>query len=99
MAIVLVVFGALLFTRIMAKSSWDFSLFDTDDYKTETIEIKEGFEQISIQSSVADITFVPAADGKCLVEFYDPSHTRTARPSRIRCSGSKPRIPGNGLNP
>ena len=74
-AIVLVVFGALLFTRIMAKSSWDFSLFDTDEYKTETIEIKEGFDGISIQSSVADITFVPAADGKCLVEFYDPSHT------------------------
>ena len=69
-AAVLVLIGTLIFVGAMAKNHWDFTSFGSVDYETQTYEIHEGFENISIASDTADLQFLPSEDGQCRVTVY-----------------------------
>ena len=50
--------GASLFTAMLAKNNWDFGRMSTLEYKTNTYTSLEQFQNISIETETADITFV-----------------------------------------
>ena len=74
----LVVLGMLGFVCVMAMNHWDFAQLGRR-YESDTIEVKEAFENIAIHTDTEDLLLMPAADGKCRVEFYDEgTKTHTA---------------------
>jgi len=59
-------------------ADFNFDKFDTSNYETNTIEINEVFQSISINSDTSDIVFVKSDDGNCrvvCVEREKESHT------------------------
>ena len=67
-AIVLVLAGGILFASAMVAIGWDFARFNTAEYETNTHEIREKFENISIETDTADVLFALSEDGKTIVE-------------------------------
>lgn len=59
----LVVLGAITFCVIMITVGWDFRKLDTDKYQTNTHEITEAFDSISVDADTADVVFLPS-DGE-----------------------------------
>ena len=70
-AAALVLAGCILFAGIMTRLGWDFARLETANYETNTYEITQVFDSISVNSDTADITFVFSEDGKCRVECYE----------------------------
>ena len=70
-ASVLILVGLSLGITVMSIYDWDFSKLSTMEYATNTYEIHEKFENISVETDDADILFVPASDGICRVECFD----------------------------
>ncbi len=70
-AAILVVLGGVLFTGVMFVAQWDFSKIGTVKYETNTYEISEDFNNISIDTDTADITFALSDDGKCRVVCFE----------------------------
>ena len=70
-AAVLVLAGCILFAGVMAVLGWDFGGLSTVDYESNTHEVKEFFDGISIRTDTADIVFAPSGDGKCTVVCYE----------------------------
>lgn len=68
---ILVLAGCIIFAGIMTRRHWNFTMFDTVELKTETVEINEDFQSISIQSDTEDISFQPSGNGKCSVIFRE----------------------------
>ena len=62
-AVSLVVSGLLLFAGLMTALGWDFSRLSTVRYESVTHDIEQPFYSISIDTKMADITFLPAEDG------------------------------------
>jgi DUF4097 and DUF4098 domain-containing protein YvlB len=56
----------IIFIGVMTLLKWDFKKI-TGEYATNEHAISESFGDISVVSTVADITFVPAEDGECRV--------------------------------
>ena len=69
-AAALVLLGVLGFVGVMAANHWEFSALGGEDFVTETYEIGEAFDGLSICSDTADIRFERSVDGSCRVEFY-----------------------------
>lgn len=63
--------GAVLFVFAMAKNDWSFRKLGAKDFDTNTYEIEETFENISIKASTADIDFQYSNDGTCKVVCYE----------------------------
>ncbi len=77
-ASVLVLVGCGIFTVTMTACNWDFNKLSTQKNVTNTYEISEQFNNISIDTDTADICFVPSDDGKCKVvcqEFEKEKHS------------------------
>lgn len=72
---VLVLLGGMIFSSAMAVNHWDFSKLSTVRYKTETFEIKEDLESITVETETPDIAFALSEDGKCRVNCYTPEGT------------------------
>jgi hypothetical protein len=72
----LVVAGLVVFTVVMWQHQWDFTKLSTRRYETNTYEIDQPFADIAVDTNTADVTFLVAKDGKCLVECYEK---RTAK--------------------
>ena len=70
-AALLVLAGSFIFVAVMNVLDWDFSKLATNQYETNLHTITEAFQDISIRSSTASITFVPSPDRKCTVECYE----------------------------
>ena len=70
-AAVLVVAGIIIFGGAMTMIKWDFLRLSTVKYETNSYDISEAFEDISIKGDVADITFLPSEDGKTSVECIE----------------------------
>ena len=66
-AAVLVVAGLGLMTGTVKACNWDFARLNTASYETNTHEIKENFDSISLYTDTADIFFVPSRNGSCSV--------------------------------
>ncbi len=63
----LVLLGVILFIGVIATLNWDFLKLSTIKYKTNTHEITEPFDHLSLTTDTADIVFALAEDGKCSV--------------------------------
>lgn len=74
----LVLAGGLIFGGVMTMLGWDFSKLSTNKLITNTHAITEDFQNISVTTKTADVTFVPTEDGKISVvceEFESEKHT------------------------
>lgn len=70
-AAALVLFGGIVFVGVMTALRWNYQSLSTYNYVTNTYEVGEAFDSISIDTTTAEIEFVRSADGKCKVECYD----------------------------
>jgi hypothetical protein len=67
----LVLLGCILFVGVMTTLGWDFTKLATVKYETNTYEISEEIENISINADTADIVFALSDDGKCTVVCHE----------------------------
>lgn len=72
----LVLIGCILFAGIMTTLKWDFKGLATVKYETNTYEISEAFDGISMNTDTADIAFVLSVDGKCRVECHEEANAK-----------------------
>ncbi len=72
----LVLIGCILFTGVMTMLRWNFTALSTAEYETNTYEIREAFDSISINSDTADIVFAFSDDGKCRVECCEEENAK-----------------------
>lgn len=66
-AVLLVVIGLIALAAVMASCGWDLTKLETENFITNTYEITEGFDGISIDTQTADIAFAVSDDGVCRV--------------------------------
>lgn len=71
LAAALILGGLLLFGVAMTMNHWDFSLLGSAKFETAAYDIDKTFQDISIRGGEEDVVFLPSADGKCRVEFYE----------------------------
>lgn len=72
----LVLIGCILFVCIMSTLGWDFAKLSTVKYETNTYEISEAFDGISVRTDTADIVFKPSDDGKCRVQCHEEENSK-----------------------
>lgn len=70
-ATILVVAGIVLFSVAMWRANFDFDKLGTGNYITNTYEISEDFNCLSLGADTASIVFALSEDGKCKVECYE----------------------------
>ncbi|MBR6675814.1 MAG: DUF4097 family beta strand repeat protein [Clostridia bacterium] len=66
----LTLFGAIIFTGVLAMLNFDFSKLSTNKYETNRYEITEDITSISIDTDTADVIFV-TSDNTFSVECYE----------------------------
>ena len=66
-AIVLIIVGAMIFGGVMNMLNWDFSKLSTAKFETNAYEISDGYKDILIDTSEANIELVPSEGTKTLV--------------------------------
>lgn len=66
-----ILLGSVVFTVSACSIGWDFSKFSTVTHATNTHEIKESFENISIDLTTTDVQLLPADNGVCKVVCYE----------------------------
>ena len=52
--------------------SVDLRNIGTVEYVTNTTEVKDGFQHISIKADIEDVELIPSDDGVCRVDCYEP---------------------------
>ena len=67
----LVLLGIIILGGAMAVSKLDLFSFTTRKYETNTYEISEAFNSVSINTDTADIVFVASDDEKCKIVCYE----------------------------
>ncbi len=72
----LVLVGCILFAGVMTTLKWDFMELATVKYETNTYEISEAFDGVSINTATADIAFMLSDDGNCRVECHEGSNAK-----------------------
>ncbi len=72
----LVLIGGILFVGVMTTLEWDFTRLATVTYEINTYEIKESFDDISINTDTADIAFVLSDNGGCRVECHEEANIK-----------------------
>lgn len=79
-AVVLILTGGAVFTGAMIGMHWDFSKLSTAQMEINEYTFSDKFNNISINTDTADITFIPIEDGKTKVvckEFQNARHLVT----------------------
>lgn len=72
----LTVLGLILFAAGMTGNHWDFTRLSTAKYETNTYQVREEFNRISMTTETADIVYIPSEDGKCKVVCYEPENAK-----------------------
>lgn len=72
----LTVAGLIIFAGAISAADWSFDMLNTNKYETNTHEITDGFENISIETDTADITFLASDDGKCKVVCFEETNLK-----------------------
>ncbi len=67
-AAVLVVTGLVIFAGVMTVYDYDFTKLSTVTYETNTYEIGEAFDKISVDVDTTDIKFAPSDDKMCRIQ-------------------------------
>ena len=75
-AVSLVLIGCVLFAGVMTTLNWDFMGLAIVKYETNTYEIKDALDGISMNTDTADITFVLSDDGNCRVECLEAANAK-----------------------
>lgn len=75
-AVTLVLLGGILFAGVMSTLGWDFTKLSTEKFETNTYEISEAFDAISMDTDTADIVFAASDDGICKVVCYEQEYAR-----------------------
>ena len=70
-AAVLILIGLIITLVAMVIQDFKMGNFSTTKFETNIHDITDEFTNISIDTSTADITFLPSSDGKCRVECYE----------------------------
>lgn len=63
--------GCIIFGGTMTMLKWDFSKLNTEIYETNIREITENFNNISINTDTANITFKLSENEKCKIECFE----------------------------
>lgn len=72
----LLVVGLMMFASVMFAFGWNFRNLSTVKYETNSYEINDGFNNISINTDTADILFVSSDDGICRAVFYEQENEK-----------------------
>ncbi len=75
-AISLILVGTILFGGAMAMFGWDFSKLSTVKYEESKYEIKDDYNDISINTSAADVELVVSKDPGTTVVCYEESNLK-----------------------
>ncbi len=75
-AVSFILIGGIIFVGAMSMLKWNFKGVSTTKYETNTYDIVEEFENISINTDTADVLFVLSASGKCKVECVEEASTK-----------------------
>ena len=75
-ATVLLLLGLSIMTWALVLVDWDFTALDTEPVDTNTHEIGEKIQSISLETGTADIVFVPSEDGACRVVCHERENLR-----------------------
>ena len=67
----LIITGCLIFLGIMNMLKWDFSKLSTSKYQDKEYTITEEFSSISVNTTTADISFIPSNDEKTTVICHE----------------------------
>ena len=67
----LILAGCIMFVGAMSATDWKWSGFSTDKYASNEHKISEAFENISINTSTADIKLIPCAESESRVVCYE----------------------------
>ena len=81
-AAVLILIGTIIFAGVMTVFKWDFTKLSTVKYVDNKYGITEKFNDISIDTDVADIEFIPSEDSKISVVLHEQEkfkHTVTVQ--------------------
>ena len=70
-ATTLVLIGCMLFGGVMTMLKWDFTKLSTETYKTNSHEIHEAYQNISITTDTADVVIVPSKTQATSVTCYE----------------------------
>ena len=68
--------GAILFGGAMSMLGWNFKKLSTVKYETNSFEITESFQNITVIGDTANVAFLPSEDGKVSVTCYTQKNTR-----------------------
>ena len=67
----LVLIGSVIFGGVMTMLKWNFGKLSTVEYETNTYAVEDDFRNISVDSDVSDIEFLPSEDGKAKIVCYE----------------------------
>lgn len=70
-ATVLIITGGIIFVGVMSMFKWNFSDLSTAKYETNSYDIGETFDNISVNTDIANVEFLLSDGGKCRVECYE----------------------------
>ena len=63
----LILIGTITFITIMSLIGWDFKMLSNHKYQTNIHTVTEEFNSVSIDTTTADITFIPTQNENCSV--------------------------------
>ncbi len=72
----LILVGSIIFAGGMTAMKWDFTKLSTNKYETNSYELTEDFNSISISTSTADIEILPAESTKSSVVCYEQTNVK-----------------------
>ncbi len=75
-AVSFVLLGGILFAGVMSTLGWDFTKLSTEKFETNTYEISEMFDAISMDTDTADIVFAASDDGICKVVCFEQENAK-----------------------
>ena len=75
-SLILIAVGVAAFVGAMAVLSWDFGSIGGSGYETNTYEIDDDFDSLSISLAADDISIRPAKDEKCSIECYERKNAK-----------------------
>ncbi len=75
-ALILNFIGLAVFGAAFAASGFDFKELSWQKFETNTYNIDENFEKISIKTIVSDIIFIPSDSEECKMVFYENKKVR-----------------------
>lgn len=70
-AVILVVAGLIMFAAVMSEYNWDFSKLSTVKYVSNTYEVTDPFNSISIDVETTKIEFVMSDGDECRIDCYE----------------------------